>query len=110
MVNKQGYCRYCHPGYSKEKGILPILPSHFNYFLLDGSIGSIPFSLLYPGWQYRQYPCLFTISWMAVSAVSLFIYHILDGIIGSIIFNYYIFISILFLEFIYLLLGKNSSF
>ena len=69
--------------------------SHFNYFLLDGSIGSIPVSLLYIGWQYRQYPCFFTLHWMAVSAVS---------------YSITIYLYILFLEFIAPLLGKNSSF
>ena len=67
--------KYCSIHWHQVPGISPLsylwaAVSHFNYFLLDGSISSILFPLLYPWWQYQQYPCLFTISWMALSAVS----------------------------------------
>ena len=67
--------KYCSIHWHQVPGISPLsylwaAVSHFNYFLLDGSISSILFPLLYPWWQYQQYPCLFTISWMALSVVS----------------------------------------
>ena len=87
--------------------------SLFLYYILDGSIGSIPVSLLYIGWQYRQYHIQLLYIYISFSLNSLLLYLEKTPLFlwekkTIFYFNFSIFLVLRYICF-HLLLGKNQK-